>query len=514
MRSFIVLLFCPLISALAFSGPKATPLGEGIEIHVQGWSSRPTAAPGLKDVLRRQSSQLTLIEGPDENCGYQFGASSLYLGLCDTSTCGFATASGVDGSIVCYDGTTSDYRWDWTSCIGGTGATSCLEDSSCSQNQKIMKCTDSIESHCNVGTWVGMTVEALWCDSTSYSGALVPVYTTYDGQNDVVFSTVDEPTTPLSTTEPSTTITTPVKSSPTSQSPTPTIPSTTTTPILPITTSPTPTHTDTPKPSTPIGPIVGGVVGGLAVVAAIAAGIFFCLRKQAQDKQKHNGPIREISGSPPSQPQYASDKYPAQVAAVYVPPKVTPPQNPQQVQYQQAPPPQPQYPAEKYSTGAGGAVPANGYATIASPPEQRYPSPPLQQVPQAVPVQPSYAPYQQQQAPQPMQPTQQNTYYSAPPGVPNFQVQNPATPMTPAVRPGSVVSAISSPASPAPPYVNMVPAVQELSGEHNNTYPSGRTEMAGESSGHTHIVSGTNHEMAGESAPYPIKDSAAYSLNY
>lgn len=60
----------------------------------------------------------------------------------------------------------------------------------------------------------------------------------------------------------------------------------------------------------------------------------------------------------------------------------------------------------------------------------------------------------------------------------------------------------------------MVPAVQELSGEHNNTYPGGRMEMSGEPSDHTYPVGGTNHEMAGESAPYPIKDSAAYPLTY
>ncbi|CZR66548.1 uncharacterized protein PAC_16449 [Phialocephala subalpina] len=512
MRSFIILLFCPLISALAFAGPKATPLGEGIESHAQGWSPQPTKAPSFKDLLKRQSSQFTFIEGPDDNCGYQFGSSDLdyYLGLCDTSTCGFATASGSNGGIVCYDATSSHLRYDWTSCIGGAGATSCLEDSACSDNPGIMICTDSIESHCNVGTWVGMQVEALWCDSTSYSGAMVPVYTTYDGQRGRVYSVVEGPTTTSkSTPVTSTTITTP------------SLPSSSTSTSSSQTTTPTPTPTPAPKKSTPIGPIVGGVIGGLALLAAIAAGIFFCLRKQRQDKQRE--PIREIADSPPSQPQYASDKYPAQVSTAYAPPKVTPPQNPpQQVQYQQTPPTQPQYPAEKYPTVAGGAFPANGNVATTAAPEQRYNSPPpQQQAPQAQPavaVQPSYNQYQQphpqQQAPQPMQPAQQNTYYSAPPGAPNFQVQSAPTPLTPEVRPGSVVSAISSPGSPAPPYVNPVPAVQELSGEHSNDiYPSGRMEMSGESN-HTYPVSGANHEMAGESAPYPIKDSAAYPLNY
>jgi hypothetical protein len=71
---FFVVLFCPLISVLAFAGPEATPVGNAAEVHP---GPRPTAAPNLEDLLKRQSSgEYTLIENPDGICGYQFGSSS------------------------------------------------------------------------------------------------------------------------------------------------------------------------------------------------------------------------------------------------------------------------------------------------------------------------------------------------------------------------------------------------------------------------------------------------------
>jgi hypothetical protein len=83
MQFLAVVLFCPLISALAFPGPKATPVGNAAEIQPQGWSPQPTEAPSFKDLLKRQSySNYTFIEGPDGICGYQFGSSSKPSILC------------------------------------------------------------------------------------------------------------------------------------------------------------------------------------------------------------------------------------------------------------------------------------------------------------------------------------------------------------------------------------------------------------------------------------------------
>ena len=66
----------PLISALAFNAPEATPMADYLGLHAQVRSPQPTEAPTF-DLIERQSSvQLSLIEGPDAICGYQYGLSS------------------------------------------------------------------------------------------------------------------------------------------------------------------------------------------------------------------------------------------------------------------------------------------------------------------------------------------------------------------------------------------------------------------------------------------------------
>jgi hypothetical protein len=62
---------------LAYIAPGATPVANAIMLHPQGWSPRPTEPPKFIELLKRQSSgSLTLIEGPDPVCGYQFGSFS------------------------------------------------------------------------------------------------------------------------------------------------------------------------------------------------------------------------------------------------------------------------------------------------------------------------------------------------------------------------------------------------------------------------------------------------------
>jgi hypothetical protein len=154
MKFLAGVVFCPLISALVFDVPKITPVGDNLR--PQGWSPRPTEAPNFKELVKRQSStNLSLIEGPDFLCGYQFGNSgkslirsarlSLLIILSDyglalcgqTSRCGFGTAPGQPGEIFCFGTTTSVSRPSWTSCFDGIYATSCLADPACSDNQDI-----------------------------------------------------------------------------------------------------------------------------------------------------------------------------------------------------------------------------------------------------------------------------------------------------------------------------------------------------------------------------------------
>jgi hypothetical protein len=74
-----IFVFCPLISALAFNAPEVTLVAEILEFSPQGWSPRPTEPPQFnKELLKRQSSGLTIIEGPDTVCGYQFGEAGKF----------------------------------------------------------------------------------------------------------------------------------------------------------------------------------------------------------------------------------------------------------------------------------------------------------------------------------------------------------------------------------------------------------------------------------------------------
>jgi hypothetical protein len=71
-----VLVFCPLISALAFNAPAATPMADALELLPQVEIPQPTEAPSLELHKRQSNVQYSLLEGPDSICGYQYGQSS------------------------------------------------------------------------------------------------------------------------------------------------------------------------------------------------------------------------------------------------------------------------------------------------------------------------------------------------------------------------------------------------------------------------------------------------------
>jgi hypothetical protein len=75
MERFIVfLLYLSLTSALAFDAPVATPVWQGLQLQAQGWSPKPTKAPSLDDLRKRQTIQ-NLILASDGTCGYVSGIS-------------------------------------------------------------------------------------------------------------------------------------------------------------------------------------------------------------------------------------------------------------------------------------------------------------------------------------------------------------------------------------------------------------------------------------------------------
>lgn len=258
--------------------------------------------------------------------------------------------------------------------------------------------------YCQKGTFVGLGVEALWCDSTSYSD-VIPVSTTYAGQ-------IGREFTAIGGTETSSTI-------PSPSTPTPSPPSTTTpspTPPTPPTPSPVPpSHTPSPKKSVPIGAIVGGVVGGLAVITGAAVAIFFCLRNQ----HKH--------GFTPGNSQHSENQ-------TSTPPK----------------PNNSMYPPYNEKTQA-----VTQYAELQQP---------IHQYPMSHTVEQAQVPPQQYSQPvaqvSPVQSTTQSDEHLSDGRL-------------------SVISAISSPSSPAPAYVNTVPSVPELSEQpsHHAAPVNDRYEM-------------------------------------
>ena len=68
------------VHALAFPGPQPTPPPSDSfqALPLDGWSPRPTPAPGAHQLLRRQQNILpsTYLLAPDNTCGYINGLSS------------------------------------------------------------------------------------------------------------------------------------------------------------------------------------------------------------------------------------------------------------------------------------------------------------------------------------------------------------------------------------------------------------------------------------------------------
>ncbi len=287
----------------------------------------------------------------------------------------------------------------------------------CSQRLKSMAST---EPYCNVGTFVGLGIEAVWCDSTYYAdGTTVPIYTTYSGQLGRVFTnpassaaatTITSNTSPLSSTSTTTTTYT--------QNP---LSTASTTSILP---KPS-TYIPQPK-STPVGSIVGGVIGGLALIALIAAGIFFCLRRNRNNKQTTNAPeIQSYAQTNNTQSQQASEKYPPTTKTSFIPAGY--------------PPDQPSY--------------------------NVYP----------IPQQPIQQPVQQ---PQHYYPQNFQAQSYPPPVQPQPQPQPQSSPLD--AHRGSMASSILTPGSPTPPsYTSRIPDVPEMTGEtsHHASPTDDRYEM-------------------------------------
>ncbi|KAK3985860.1 hypothetical protein QBC44DRAFT_150933 [Cladorrhinum sp. PSN332] len=290
------------LSMLLLSGSSSAEVPELLksaaeEVRIHPVTPTPTLA--LRgDVAGRQvvssstsTPTYTLTGAPDMTCGYLSGSSGNPITCANGKKCQWEAEQV--GAIFCgFEKTDRAY----VRCVPRSVATDpSLCNDVCLGNDFYLLCTNSNEPFCRTLAFPD-GVRDFRCASTSLASAQA-ISWTYGGQVGRVLTTsVIRDETSSAGAVPGITLThIPTQ---TSEEPIPT--------NNPVSTSPPNTQTAEPKDDDgpPLGPIIGGAVGGVAVLAFILAGIFFLIRRsrrQDQNVQGHlsNGP------PPPNQPSPA-----------------------------------------------------------------------------------------------------------------------------------------------------------------------------------------------------------------
>lgn len=298
----------PLASAMPWEGPAPTPAGDAsMQL---GWSPMPTPEPaalfGVYELRRRQASASTTSSSfIHATCGYLNGLGGRPL-TCVAS--GYSCAVDTAHSVFACCSNLKDCQIQ-TSCVPAASLSAC--DSNCVADPYVAKCNPTY-AYCSENLLVVSTGAATYTnyyctdfptlvtqyatatDSTALSGSYVYITQTISSR----------PTAPTTTSTPST-----------SQ------PSTTNSGPSTLTVTPTPTTTSAvpvPGKKTPVGAIVGGVVGGLAVIGAIILGVLFFLRRKRNASAPATTPVAAPGPSPPTDPTF-SGYYPPQEKEAPVP---------------------------------------------------------------------------------------------------------------------------------------------------------------------------------------------------
>lgn len=294
MRSSILYssaIFGPAVAeALAFWGPMKTLLPS---IHADAMSPRPTEAPAFHELLRRQSSGETVLVAPDNTCGYVSGLPGAgYACNAVSATCVLApSTTGRRGFVGCCDTADCGIR---LTCLDLTQiSSSSLCDNGCMVDTFTVKCTESSAKFCNTISFFS-GISDYFCNSASISTPQIAL-TTYSGETGRTFSEVvltDTSSLDTSTSRDTTTTRTTRSSATDTSSQSSSSDSST---ALPISSG--------GGSSTPVGPIVAGVVGGVAVIGLIVLGVVLLMRKK---RNENITPTTVASASapppPPTQP--------------------------------------------------------------------------------------------------------------------------------------------------------------------------------------------------------------------
>ncbi|KAK4147149.1 uncharacterized protein C8A04DRAFT_24945 [Dichotomopilus funicola] len=232
---------------------------------------QPTSPPEPRTVAHA----LVARDSTDNTCGYVSGSFTSSLWCASTARCVYNSINSHIG--CCDDGETKCPIW--TTCYDST------ERSSFSTNNGYtMWCGSSDYPHCMTHVY-----QESWAGYTLF-GCGVAAAT-----DKIWYQALDKPS---STSSSSTT-------SAESTSTTSTSTSTSATETSSSTPSPTPGPAPNGGSSTPVGPIVGGVVGGVAVLALIGAGIWAIRRHSKKSKQVNPDPAAAAAAAgniPPNGP--------------------------------------------------------------------------------------------------------------------------------------------------------------------------------------------------------------------
>ncbi|KAK8134731.1 hypothetical protein PG984_006743 [Apiospora sp. TS-2023a] len=235
-----------------------------------------TAPPSLELLAKRQEA-MTVLEAPDNTCGYVGGQLDSAYSCVDTDVkCAIVTYSNLVGAVGCCRGNECAVR---ATCVDYAELSSSCRVS-CQTTPYNLYCTSSA-SYCGTISYPN-GIRDYFCQFTSNT-TVGKAYTTYFGEMD------DRSYTQRvleigSTLEPITT---------------------TASPMPPGHDNPTSNNNNSSKggSSTPIGAIVGGVVGGVAVLVIVALALFFIIRHNNKKKQQQQQHIAAATGGYPQMAQ-------------------------------------------------------------------------------------------------------------------------------------------------------------------------------------------------------------------
>ncbi|KAF4836522.1 hypothetical protein CGCTS75_v001863 [Colletotrichum tropicale] len=285
-----------LANAKLYAVPEATTT---FNLPLDQFSPQPTKAPAYADLRRRQTSAATtVLVAPDNTCGYISGRAGAAYTCGTAASCIFFTStSRVKGFVACCDADDCGAR---RTCYDARQiSSSSVCDNGCMVDKYTLKCTNTARPYCNTISFSGSIFD-YWCNTLEISTAQTAV-TTFEGQTGrtwVPLALTDDATSSLRAPSASGRFTATGTGSPAD----------------PVASDPTSNNNNSNnndndsndnKSSTPVGAIVGGVVGGLAVIALVGLAIFLILRKKKKPAQNQNQQPPQIQ----PQPQMAQNNY-------------------------------------------------------------------------------------------------------------------------------------------------------------------------------------------------------------